>query len=79
MIESVKKFEIKIILKTIKNSTDYFSYREILLNIISELLKEQQENIKNFKNNPKKYKIIIKNIETIFEIINKELGVYRNE
>ncbi|MBS5794285.1 MAG: hypothetical protein KIC92_05950 [Clostridiales bacterium] len=79
MIESVKKFEIKIILKAIKNSTDYFSYREILLNIISELLKEQQENIKNFKNNPKKYKIIIKNIETIFEIINKELGVYRNE
>lgn len=78
MIESVKKFEIKIILKAIKNSTDYFSYREILLNIISELLKEQQENIKNFKNNPKKYKIIIKNIETIFEIINKELGVYRN-
>ena len=75
----VKKFEIKIILKAIKNSTDYFSYREILLNIISELLKEQQENIKNFKNNPKKYKIIIKNIETIFEIINKELGVYRNE
>lgn len=79
MIELVKKFEIKIILKAIKNSTDYFSYREILLNIISELLKEQQENIKNFKNNPKKYKIIIKNIETIFEIINKELGVYRNE
>lgn len=79
MIELVKKFEIKIILKAIKNSTDYFSYREMLLNIISELLKEQQENIKNFKNNPKKYKIIIKNIETIFEIINKELGVYRNE
>ncbi|WP_250278772.1 hypothetical protein [[Clostridium] colinum] len=79
MIESVKSFEIKIILEAIKNSTDYFSYKEILLNIGKELLKEQEENIKKFKNNPKKYGTVIKNIEKYLNIIINELGGYKNE
>ena len=79
MIELVKSFEIKIILNAIKNATDDFSYRDILINIGNELLKEQKENIKKFRDNPKKYRVLIKNIEKFLNIINDELGVYRDE
>lgn len=79
MIELVKNFEIKIILKSIRNTTDYYSYKKILLNIGNELLKEQQKNIDNFQTDPKKYRVVIKNIERFLSIINKELGVDKNE
>nr|WP_317357948.1 hypothetical protein [uncultured Tyzzerella sp.] len=79
MIELVKNFEIKIILKAIKSVTDVTSYREILLNIGNELLEEQQKNVANFKKDPRKYRVVIKNIERFLNVINEELGVYRNE
>lgn len=79
MTELVKNFEVKTILNCLKKATDYHSYRCILLDIEKELIEEQRKNIKKFEKDPKKYRVIIKNIETIFEILNEELGVYRNE
>ena len=79
MTELVKNFEVKTILNCLKNATDYHSYRCILLDIEKELIEEQRKNLYNFKKDPKKYRVIIKNIETIFQILNEELGVYRNE
>lgn len=79
MIELVKNLEIKIILKAIKSVTDVTSYREILLNIGNELLEEQRKNNANLKKDPKKYRVVIKNTERFLNVINEELGVYRNE
>ncbi len=79
MIKLVENFEAKIILNCIKGVTDNNTYRKILLNIGNELLEEQRKNNANLNKDPKKYRIAIKNIEKFLNIINKELGVYRDE
>ena len=79
MIELVKNFEIKFILECIKNSTDYYSYIEILRNMSKVLMDEQGKNIDNFPKNPKKYRVIIDNTDKFINEILKELGGYRDE
>lgn len=71
--------EIREFLKIISNSTDALHYQKILSNMFEALSKEQKSNLEKLRENPKKYMVIIENINKFTDILLEEMRGINNE
>lgn len=72
-LAKLKEEEIREFLKIISNSTDAFHYQKILSNMFETLSKEQKSNLEKLRENPKKYMVIIENINKFTDILLEEM------
>ena len=72
-LAKLKEEEIREFLKIISNSTDALHYQKILSNMFKALSKEQKSNLEKLRENPKKYMVIIENINKFTDILLEEM------